>query len=54
MRIWDTTLSQCKLVLTSHSQSVTCLRWGGSNLLYTGSQDRTVKVWRADDVSCFA
>ncbi|KAF6035046.1 nle1 [Bugula neritina] len=49
VRIWDTTLSQCKLVLTSHSQSVTCLRWGGSNLLYTGSQDRTVKVWRADD-----
>lgn len=29
--------------------SVTCLRWGGDNLIYTGSQDTTIKVWRADD-----
>ena len=53
IRIWDTVLSQCKLVLSGHAQSVTCLKWGGSNLLYTGSQDRTVKVWRADDVGIY-
>lgn len=51
VRIWDTKLCQCKLVLSSHLQSVTCVKWGGSDLLYTASQDRTLKVWRADDVS---
>ena len=25
--------------------SVTCLRWGGSGLVYSASQDRTIKVW---------
>ena len=29
--------------------SVTCLRWGGSGLIYSASQDRTIKVWRSDD-----
>ena len=29
--------------------SVTCLRWGGSGLVYSASQDRTIKVWRPDD-----
>ena len=24
-------------------------RWGGGGLLYTASQDRTIKVWRAQD-----
>lgn len=30
---------------------MTCVKWGGDGLLYTSSQDRTVKVWRAKDVS---
>lgn len=25
------------------------VKWGGSGLLYTASQDRMIKVWRADD-----
>jgi ribosome assembly protein 4 len=29
--------------------SVTCLKWGGSGLIYSSSQDRTIKVWRPDD-----
>lgn len=28
---------------------MTVVKWGGSGLLYTASQDRTVKVWRASD-----
>ena len=51
VKIWDTVLSQCKLTLGGHLQSVTCVRWGGTNLLYTASQDRTIKVWWPDDVS---
>jgi ribosome assembly protein 4 len=36
--------------LSGHTQSVTCLRWGGDGLIYSGSQDRTVKVYAADSV----
>eukprot|EP00095_Tigriopus_kingsejongensis_P005939 maker-scaffold316_size209483-snap-gene-1.29 protein:Tk05939 transcript:maker-scaffold316_size209483-snap-gene-1.29-mRNA-1 annotation:"notchless protein homolog 1" len=49
VRIWDTITSKFVLSLTSHAQSVTCLRWGGTNLIYSASQDRTIKVWRAED-----
>lgn len=49
VRIWDTVLYQCKIVLSSHLQTVSCVKWGGSNLIYSASQDRTIKVWRADD-----
>ncbi|XP_008471393.1 notchless protein homolog 1 isoform X3 [Diaphorina citri] len=49
IRIWDVILSQCVRVLTSHTRSVTCIRWGGSGLIYSASQDRTIKVWRASD-----
>ncbi len=38
-------------MLSGHTHCVTCIRWGGEGLLYTSSQDRTIKVWRAEDVS---
>jgi len=43
--VWDTRKCLPIYSLTSHTMSVTCIRWGGQNLLYTGSQDRTIKVW---------
>lgn len=49
VRIWDTVLGQCCKILTGHAQSVTCLKWGGDNLIFSSSQDRTIKVWRAED-----
>uniref|UniRef100_A0AAR2KKR7 Notchless protein homolog 1 n=1 Tax=Pygocentrus nattereri TaxID=42514 RepID=A0AAR2KKR7_PYGNA len=53
IRIWDTVLGRCDKILTGHTQSVTCVKWGGDGLLYTSSQDRTIKVWRAKDgVQC--
>ncbi len=52
IRIWDTVLGRCDKILTGHTQSVTCVKWGGDGLLYTSSQDRTIKVWRAKDVRC--
>ncbi len=47
--IWDTALSRCLMSLTSHTMSVKCLKWGGSGLIYSASQDRTIKVWRSND-----
>jgi len=49
VRIWDSVTGQCIKVLTGHTSSVTCLRWGGGDLIYSASQDRTIKVWRAKD-----
>lgn len=48
-RIWDVVLCQVLFTLSSHTASVTCIKWGGSGLIYTSSQDRTLKVWRAED-----
>lgn len=42
---------KAEFVLTGHAASVNCLRWGGENVIYTGSSDRTVKIWSGVDVS---
>ncbi|CAD6205704.1 GSCOCG00009975001-RA-CDS [Cotesia congregata] len=34
---------------SGHTKSVTCVRWGGRGLIYSGSQDRSIRVWRAED-----
>uniref|UniRef100_A0A1I8JFL4 SH3 domain-containing protein n=1 Tax=Macrostomum lignano TaxID=282301 RepID=A0A1I8JFL4_9PLAT len=47
--LWDTIVGQVSRVISGHEQAVTQVRWGGTDLLYTGSRDRTVRVWRADD-----
>ena len=49
VRIWDTVLCNTVKILSGHTKSVTVVKWGGSDLLYTASQDRSVKVWRASD-----
>ena len=35
--------------LSGHSDGVECLAWSGDGALYSGSRDRTVKVWRSAD-----
>jgi WD40 repeat protein len=50
--VWDTRQNQVLFSLTSHTMSVTSIRWGGQNLLYTGSQDRTIKVSRQSPTRC--
>lgn len=53
VRVWD--VLQCRVVrvLSGHTDSVTGIKWGGEGLIYTASQDRTIKVWQARNVSCF-
>jgi ribosome assembly protein 4 len=48
VRIWDTLVGRCLFALSGHALSVTCARWGGEGLIYTGGQDRLVKVWNPD------
>lgn len=49
VKIWDTVLSTTVLTISGHIKCVTVVKWGGNGLIYTASQDRTVKVWRASD-----
>ena len=48
-RVWDRVSGRCLFSLQGHVSSVSCVRWGGEGLLFTGSHDRTCKVWAAED-----
>ncbi|KAL8753156.1 MAG: hypothetical protein Q9184_005506 [Pyrenodesmia sp. 2 TL-2023] len=45
VRIWDTVLKRIDLVLSGHKSSVSCVRWGGTGIIYTASHDKTIKLW---------
>lgn len=49
IRIWDATMRKCEFTLSGHSMSVTCIKWSANGLIYSSSQDRSVKVWRGSD-----
>ncbi|KAK6625591.1 Notchless protein 1 [Polyplax serrata] len=49
IRLWDVVLGHTIKTLSSHTKSVTCIKWGGAGLLYSASQDKTIKVWRTSD-----
>ncbi|KAL4205328.1 hypothetical protein AMTRI_Chr01g114070 [Amborella trichopoda] len=44
-RIWDIVSRKCVMCLSGHTLAVTCVKWGGDGLIYTGSQDCIIKVW---------
>uniref|UniRef100_A0A1J3D1T6 Notchless protein-like protein n=1 Tax=Noccaea caerulescens TaxID=107243 RepID=A0A1J3D1T6_NOCCA len=44
-RIWDISLKKSVTCLSGHTLGVTCVKWGGEGFIYTGSQDRTIKMW---------
>ncbi|GMP41544.1 hypothetical protein CsSME_00011606 [Camellia sinensis var. sinensis] len=44
-RIWDVSTRKCVICLSGHTLAVTCVKWGGDGVIYTGSQDCTIKVW---------
>lgn len=45
VKIWDTTRRVCQLTLSGHTNSVSCVKWSGSNILYSASHDKTIKAW---------
>lgn len=36
--------------LSGHTAAVTCIKWGGKNWIYSGSQDKSIRIWDAKDV----
>ncbi|KAH8876809.1 Notchless protein like [Schistosoma japonicum] len=47
--IWDTFTGQSVHTITGHDKPVVAIRWGGTDLIYSASQDRTIRVWRSKD-----
>jgi len=50
IKVWDIISHRPIFTLSGHTAAVTCLRWGGKNWLYSGSQDKSVRIWDAKDV----
>ena len=49
VRVWDATLRRSLLTLTSHTNVVTAVKWGGDGLLYTSGRDCCIHVWEAGE-----
>jgi ribosome assembly protein 4 len=49
VRVWNVRTGAMVFMLSGHTDSVECVRWGGEGLLYTGSRDRTVMVWAVEE-----
>jgi ribosome assembly protein 4 len=49
LRVWNTMTGACDAQISGHIDSIECVKWGGSGLLYSCSRDRTIKVWAIDE-----
>ncbi|KAI5810176.1 WD40-repeat-containing domain protein [Peziza echinospora] len=45
IRIWDANIRRIITTLSGHGAAVSCVKWGGTGLIYTASHDKTVKIW---------
>ncbi|EGV62022.1 hypothetical protein CANTEDRAFT_131464 [Yamadazyma tenuis ATCC 10573] len=45
VRVWDTSARVCEMTMSGHTNSVSCVRWSGSNIIYSGSHDKTIRAW---------
>jgi ribosome assembly protein 4 len=48
IRVWNLLNGTCETTISGHTDSIECVKWGGSGLLYSCSRDRTIKVWSVD------
>ncbi|WPK25201.1 hypothetical protein PUMCH_002505 [Australozyma saopauloensis] len=45
VKVWDSSRRVCLMTLSGHSNAVSCVKWSGSNILYSGSHDKTIRAW---------
>jgi len=48
VKVWNVLTGKCETTISGHLDSVECVKWGGTGLMYTASRDRTIKVWAID------
>ncbi|KAJ3010944.1 UNVERIFIED_CONTAM: hypothetical protein HDU68_001882, partial [Siphonaria sp. JEL0065] len=49
IKIWNAQTRQVLMTMSGHTGPVTCIKWGGTGLLYSASRDKSVRVWDAKD-----
>lgn len=45
VKIWDTSRRVCLYTMSGHTNAVSCVKWSGSNILYSASHDKTIRAW---------
>lgn len=48
VKVWDSARGVCEMTLSGHSNAVSCVKWSGSNILYSASHDKTIRAWDID------
>lgn len=48
VRVWQVPSMACQFIVSSHTDAVTCVIWGGGGNIYSSSRDRTINIWNAD------
>jgi len=50
--IYNVTSKRMLGTLSGHTQKVVCVNWENPSLLYTGSRDKTVRLWDVRNMTC--
>lgn len=45
VKIWNSNNQTCIMTFGNHKACVTKVLWGGQGYIYSGSEDKTIKVW---------
>lgn len=45
IKVWDSSTRNCVYTMSGHTNSVSCVKWSGSNIIYSVSHDKTIRVW---------
>lgn len=49
IKVWDATTRRCLFTMSSHTQAITAVKWGGDGLIYSAARDCSINVWSAQD-----
>jgi WD40 repeat protein len=49
--IWDAKTRACLKKLPAHDDAITSIAYDGLGLVYTGSNDRTIQIWKVGNGS---
>ena len=50
VKVWDIIQRRPIFTMSGHTAAVTCIRWSGKNWIYSGSQDKSIRIWDGKDV----
>lgn len=45
VKVWNTTSRVCEATMSGHTNAVSCVKWSGSDILYSASHDKTIRAW---------